>query len=55
MVEGDDLTASIAREELAARETGGALLAGPGEIVAANVYLGAEGSRGRSTPAPTSW
>lgn len=43
VVEGDDLTASIAREELAARETGGALLAGPGEIVAANVYLGAEG------------
>lgn len=41
VVEGDDLSGSLSKSELAARETGGALLKGDGEIVAANAYLGA--------------
>ena len=41
VVEGDDLTGLLSPHELAARETGGALLRGAGEIVAANLYLGA--------------
>jgi len=42
VVEGDDLTGVLTAPELAARETGGALLAGASDIVAANVYLGAK-------------
>lgn len=42
IVEGDDLTALLSLPELAARETGGAILHGATEIVAANLYLGAE-------------
>ena len=41
VVDGDDLTAAFSAAELAARETGGRLLAGTPAIVAANVYLGA--------------
>ena len=41
VVEGDDLSGSLSKPELAARETGGTLLKGEGEIVAANAYLGA--------------
>jgi hypothetical protein len=43
IVDGDDLTASITLDELRARETGGTVLAGSPRVVAANVYLGAEG------------
>ncbi|MGN6572378.1 MAG: acyclic terpene utilization AtuA family protein [Pseudolabrys sp.] len=42
VVEGDDLTGVLTAQELAARETGGALLRGASDIVAANVYLGAQ-------------
>jgi len=42
VVEGDDLTGVLSAQELAARETGGALLHGASDIVAANVYLGAQ-------------
>ena len=42
VVEGDDLTGILSAEELAARETGGAILRGVTDIVAANVYLGAQ-------------
>jgi len=41
VVEGDDLTGVLTVQELAARETGGMLLRGATEIVAANLYLGA--------------
>lgn len=41
VVEGDDLSAILSKQDLAARETGGAILEGKGEIVAANLYLGA--------------
>jgi hypothetical protein len=41
IVEGDDLSGSLSKSELAAREIGGTLLRGEGEIVAANAYLGA--------------
>ena len=41
VVEGDDLTGVLSAPELAARETGGALLRGATDIVAANLYLGA--------------
>lgn len=41
IVEGDDLSGALSKAELAARETGGALLQGDCEIIAANVYLGA--------------
>ncbi len=43
IVDGDDLTARITLDELRVRETGGAVLAGSPRVVAANVYLGAEG------------
>ena len=42
VVDGDDLTGVLSAQELAARERGGALLRGAGDIVAANVYLGAQ-------------
>jgi len=42
VVEGDDLTGVLSAQELAARETGGALLRGASDIVAANAYLGAK-------------
>jgi hypothetical protein len=42
VVEGDDLTGVLSVQELAARETGGALLRTAREIVAANLYLGAQ-------------
>ena len=42
VVDGDDLTALLSPEELAARETGGAVLRNATEIIAANLYLGAE-------------
>src|SRR5262245_50595220 len=41
VVEGDDLTDAFTPAELAARETGGRLLAGPPPILSANAYLGA--------------
>lgn len=41
VIEGDDLTGVLSAPELAARETGGALLRGATDIVAANLYLGA--------------
>jgi len=41
VIEGDDLTGIFSNEELAARETDGALLADRPGVVAANVYLGA--------------
>jgi acyclic terpene utilization AtuA family protein len=41
VVEGDDLSEVFARQELAAREVGGRVLAGGAPVVAANVYLGA--------------
>src|SRR5262245_43621978 len=41
VVEGDDLTAVLSASELAARETGGAILRDAPEIIAANAYLGA--------------
>jgi len=40
-VEGDDLSGRLTPAELAARETGGRLLAGAPDIISANVYLGA--------------
>ncbi|HXD46190.1 MAG TPA: acyclic terpene utilization AtuA family protein [Pseudolabrys sp.] len=42
VVEGDDLTGVLSVQELAARETGGVLLRTAREIVAANLYLGAQ-------------
>ena len=42
VVEGDDLTGLLTPTELAARETGGAILSGAPDIIAANLYLGAE-------------
>ena len=42
VVDGDDLTALLSPAELAARETGGAVLRNATEIIAANLYLGAE-------------
>jgi hypothetical protein len=42
VVEGDDLTGVLTPQELAAREMGGALLRDAAEIVAANLYLGAQ-------------
>ena len=42
MVEGDDLSGALSKAELAARETGGALLQNDCEIIAANLYLGAQ-------------
>jgi hypothetical protein len=42
VVEGDDLSGVLGAQELAARETGGAILRGASDIVAANVYLGAQ-------------
>jgi hypothetical protein len=42
IVEGDDLSGSLSKAELAARETGGALLQNDCEIIAANLYLGAQ-------------
>lgn len=41
IVKGDDLGSTLSADEFAARETGGALLAGRPPIIAANVYLGA--------------
>jgi acyclic terpene utilization AtuA family protein len=41
IVEGDDLSGSLSKAELAAREIGGALLKGDSDVVAANAYLGA--------------
>ncbi len=41
IVEGDDLSGALSRTELAARETGGAILKGECDVVAANAYLGA--------------
>src|SRR5262249_17781939 len=41
VVEGDDLTAVLTAPELAARETGGAILRDAASVIAANVYLGA--------------
>src|SRR5262245_4655874 len=41
IVEGDDLTGVLTPQELAARETDGALLRNATEIIAANLYLGA--------------
>jgi hypothetical protein len=41
IVEGDDLSGSLSKAELAAREIGGALLKGDNDLVAANAYLGA--------------
>jgi len=43
VIEGDDLTDVFSLEELRARESDGAILAGNARIAAANVYLGAEG------------
>jgi acyclic terpene utilization AtuA family protein len=42
VVEGDDLTGLMSAQELAARETDGAILAGIPEIIAANLYLGGD-------------
>jgi hypothetical protein len=42
VIEGDDLSTTLSAQELAARETGGTLLRSASEIVAANVYLGAQ-------------
>jgi hypothetical protein len=41
VVEGDDLTGLLSPQELAARETDGAILRGAANVVAANLYLGA--------------
>jgi len=41
VVEGDDIAGELTLDELAARETGGAILRDASEIIAANVYLGA--------------
>lgn len=41
-IDGDDLSGMLTPAELAARETGGSLLAGTPDIIAANLYLGAE-------------
>lgn len=43
VVEGDDLSESFSAAELQARETAGRVLASDPQVVAANVYLGAEG------------
>jgi hypothetical protein len=42
VIEGDDLTNIFSTEELAARETNGAVLSNLPRVVAANVYLGAD-------------
>lgn len=42
VVEGDDLTGLMSASELAARETGGSILRGATDIVAADLYLGAK-------------
>jgi len=42
IVDGDDLTGMLSVDDLAARETGGSILRGASNIIAANVYLGAE-------------
>lgn len=41
IVEGDDLSGLLSAEELARRETDGAILRGARDVIAANVYLGA--------------
>src|SRR5712691_4345635 len=41
VVEGDDLTGTLSTKQLAARETGGAILRDATDIIAANLYLGA--------------
>ncbi len=41
VVEGDDLAGTLTTKQLAARETGGAILRDATEIIAANLYLGA--------------
>ena len=41
IVEGDDIAATLTAADLAARETGGNILRGATDIIAANVYLGA--------------
>jgi hypothetical protein len=41
VVEGDDLAGKLSAGELAARESGGAILTGASDIIAANLYLGA--------------
>ncbi len=41
VIEGDDLSSLLSPGELAARETGGTLLAGKPSIISANLYLGA--------------
>ena len=41
VVEGDDLTGVLTTRELIARETGGVILQGAQDIIAANAYLGA--------------
>lgn len=43
IVEGDDLTDGFSVDELRSRESGGSILRSDAAIVAANVYLGAEG------------
>lgn len=42
VVEGDDLSGLLSAEELARREIDGAILRGARDVIAANVYLGAE-------------
>lgn len=42
VVEGDDLSGLLSAEELAKREIDGTILRGAREVIAANVYLGAE-------------
>ena len=42
IIDGDDLTGLLSPVELAAREIGGTVLRGAKEIIAANLYLGAE-------------
>src|SRR5205085_6400311 len=42
VAEGDDLTGLMSSQELAAREADGAILKGAREVIAANLYLGAE-------------
>src|SRR6188508_3191242 len=41
VVEGDDISGLLSAEELAARETGGKLLAAKPTVISANLYLGA--------------
>lgn len=42
VIEGDDLTGRLSDSELAARETGGRLLAQERPVISANLYLGAQ-------------